>query len=439
RDGAIPTLTSVLIDEPREIERAKGLAPLLRDLLRKPPGDRPTVEETRRRLTEVARAGDVVPDRSPTVRYDADALAAAIAAASALKAADADVRPEPNTMAATPLPAADHREPAPTAAAPPPMPPPAAPQSEWAPTTAAPPPASAPAAPQTEWAPTAAAPPPESAVAAPQTEPTPTVVVPPPPRVAPSPRPEETPPVVRCPRPAPPSGSWARPAAAVAALLVVFILGVLLATRDPADTETTAGQSPETTVTEQTDATAATGGSESPDATAPATTGAPRQTTAPARPRTTTAPRAEGVPADWVPYQDPTTGYTIAKPPNWTVTTNGSLTDIRDPKTAAYLRIDFTTEPGPSPVQAWFDFEPNFAAENPNYQRIDIAPTTFKGYDAALWEFTYTGLGVDFHAADLGFVTGTHGFALNFQTRAEDWEDMQDEFEAFKASFQAPA
>ncbi|HVF13431.1 MAG TPA: serine/threonine-protein kinase, partial [Acidimicrobiales bacterium] len=47
RDGAIPTLTSVLIDEPREIERAKGLAPLLRDLLRKPPGDRPTVEETR--------------------------------------------------------------------------------------------------------------------------------------------------------------------------------------------------------------------------------------------------------------------------------------------------------------------------------------------------------------------------------------------------------
>ena len=74
----------------------------------------------------------------------------------------------------------------------------------------------------------------------------------------------------------------------------------------------------------------------------------------------------------------------------------------------------------------------------PTTSASGIEPTTFKGFDAAIWEFTYTGLGTDLHAADLGFVTGSHGFALNFQTRAEDWDGMQDVFESFQAAFQPP-
>jgi hypothetical protein len=147
---------------------------------------------------------------------------------------------------------------------------------------------------------------------------------------------------------------------------------------------------------------------------------------------------SDSVPGRWVAYQDPATGFRLSHPPSWTVERNGTLTDFRDPASAAYLRVDYTSSPGPSAEQAWRDLETRFANENPNYKRIRIASTTFKGYPAAVWEFTYTGRGVPLHAVDLGFVTGTYGFALNFQTRAEDWAGMQDEFEAFKASFRPP-
>jgi len=40
---------------------------------------------------------------------------------------------------------------------------------------------------------------------------------------------------------------------------------------------------------------------------------------------------------------------------------------------------------------------------------------------------------------DLGFIAGDYGFALNFQTPASQWDRMQPVFDAFKASFKAPA
>ena len=144
---------------------------------------------------------------------------------------------------------------------------------------------------------------------------------------------------------------------------------------------------------------------------------------------------AAKVPADWVPYVDPSTGFTIAHPPGWTVVVDGSLTDFRDPSSGAYLRVDHVSPPGPSPEGAWLDFEPRFAADNPGYQRIRIAPTTYAGFPAAIWEYTYGGQ----RAIDLGFVTGSYGFALNFQTPAGDWDRLQSVFDAFKAGFRAPA
>ncbi len=143
--------------------------------------------------------------------------------------------------------------------------------------------------------------------------------------------------------------------------------------------------------------------------------------------------------ADWVPYTDPQTGFTISYPRDWNVRTSGTLTDFRDPSTGAYLRVDHVEPPKPSPEGAWYEYEPVFAADNPGYQRIRIEPTTYKGYRAAIWEFTYASGGAELRAVDLGFITPRYGFALNFQTRASDWERLQPVFEAFKESFRAPA
>ncbi|MFN2488310.1 MAG: serine/threonine-protein kinase [Actinomycetota bacterium] len=151
---------------------------------------------------------------------------------------------------------------------------------------------------------------------------------------------------------------------------------------------------------------------------------------------------AEAVPEDWATHVDKGSGFAISYPSDWTAVsqpTDAMSMDFRDPEGGTYLRIDWTDSPGNDPAQAWRDFEPVFRAGHSNYERMQITPTTFKGFDAALWEFTYSDGGARLHAADLGFVTGDYGFALNFQTRAEDWAASQDLFEALKTSFRPPA
>jgi hypothetical protein len=178
--------------------------------------------------------------------------------------------------------------------------------------------------------------------------------------------------------------------------------------------------------------TATPSGSATPSTTAAATRGG-------AGTPSTAAPARSASTADWVPYSDPQTGFTISRPPNWTIRTDGTLTDFRDPETGAYLRVDHVQPPGPSPEGAWETLEETFAAENANYRRIRIEPTTYGSYRAAIWEFTYTAGQADLRVANLGFVTPDYGFALYFQTRAGDWDRMQPILQAFKEAFRAPA
>jgi eukaryotic-like serine/threonine-protein kinase len=149
---------------------------------------------------------------------------------------------------------------------------------------------------------------------------------------------------------------------------------------------------------------------------------------------------AGAVPAGWTMYRDGAVGYRIAYPEGWEVVPlDETRTDFRDPETGTLLRVDWTDQPGPSPVAAWESYSQEFAAEHEGYQEIRIDPTTFRGFDAAEWEFTYVEDGVTLHALDLGFVTGKHGFALFFQTSEERWAGSQAVFEAFKTSFRPPA
>jgi len=144
------------------------------------------------------------------------------------------------------------------------------------------------------------------------------------------------------------------------------------------------------------------------------------------------------VPSHWVEYEDPATGYRISHPPDWSVVPLGDTrTDIRHPSNGSYLRVDWTDAPGDDPVAAWESLSESFAARHENYSELRIEAAEYHGYDAAEWEFTYSEGGSDLHAIDLGFVTGNYGFALNFQTRAEDWTESQGTFERFQASFEA--
>jgi hypothetical protein len=208
---------------------------------------------------------------------------------------------------------------------------------------------------------------------------------------------------------------------AVVAVVVVALLGIWLATRNSTSTGSPAASSSSST-------TAARSGSTPTSAVAKKPAASSSAASSPATAAAGTAP-----------YTDPQTGFTITAPKNWAVHTDGTLTDFRDPDTGAYLRVDHVQPPGPSPEGAWYDLEQSFAATNANYQRIRIDPTTYSGYRAAVWEFTYSAGGADLHVADLGFITPHYGFALYFQTRAADWDRLQPTLQAFKDSFKAPA
>jgi eukaryotic-like serine/threonine-protein kinase len=208
--------------------------------------------------------------------------------------------------------------------------------------------------------------------------------------------------------------------AALVLLLGVAAVGAM--TRDDGGGDDTASSSPP-----------ATEASEEP-ATTP-TTAEPEPTTSTTAPATSTT-AAAGVPAGWTAYEDPGGRYRIAYPAGWEVVpAGGSLTDFRDPVTGAKLRVDWTDTPGADPAQAWRDLAAGFGRTHDNYQELGIAPTTYRDYNAALWEFRY-GSSPPIHAANLGFVTGGRGYALLFTAPEDQWTASQGTAEQFRQAFQ---
>ncbi|MDP9074810.1 MAG: hypothetical protein M3N98_11675, partial [Actinomycetota bacterium] len=174
-----------------------------------------------------------------------------------------------------------------------------------------------------------------------------------------------------------------------------------------------------------------------PSATPPAgTTLAPTTTSKGQGPRPTGAAPAAAAPAGWHTYTDPDTGFTLAYPPTWNVQRRGTLTDLRDPASPTYVRIDHQTPPAPTADGPWYALEPAFAASNAGYKRIGITRTTFKGNPAAIWEYTYGSGDQTLHAIDLGMIAGSHGFAFNFQTTDANWAQAQGLLTAVEDSFQ---
>lgn len=149
---------------------------------------------------------------------------------------------------------------------------------------------------------------------------------------------------------------------------------------------------------------------------------------------------AEPAPAgeEMTTYEDDAVGYSIDYPSDWQPVPIDSGTDFTEPGTGRYLRVQYTTEPGPDAMERIEDsIEPSFASEHGDYERVQLTPTSFAGTDnAALWEYTYEGQ----HAYNLQFVTadGEYGFALNLQSPEDRWEESQDLWETFKSTFELP-
>ncbi|WP_370326297.1 protein kinase [Euzebya sp.] len=145
----------------------------------------------------------------------------------------------------------------------------------------------------------------------------------------------------------------------------------------------------------------------------------------------------EGVPADWVTYAPDHAPYAVAHPPGWRAERlDETRTDLEDPGSPAYLRLDWTEDPAPDPLADWEAYEADFAASHPGYERIRLEPTTFDGQPAALWEYRYATDGGGVRAYNLNVSGERYGYALNFQTSETAWSDQEPLFDAFRASYE---
>jgi eukaryotic-like serine/threonine-protein kinase len=141
------------------------------------------------------------------------------------------------------------------------------------------------------------------------------------------------------------------------------------------------------------------------------------------------------VPDDWQVVEGAT--YRVAIPPGWQERDGaGNLTDYVDPDTGAYLRVDWTDDPAGDPVADWEANEQGFSQRQSDYERIRLEPATFRGEDAALWEYTYTDGGAALHAVNLNLLSGDRAYALNLQSPAGDWEEVGALFPAFTGGFE---
>jgi eukaryotic-like serine/threonine-protein kinase len=148
---------------------------------------------------------------------------------------------------------------------------------------------------------------------------------------------------------------------------------------------------------------------------------------------------APALPGGWALYTDPATGYRIAKPEHWTIRpVTAYRTDFVDPASSAFIRVEWTDEPGPDPVEAWRSQARTFAAQQQGYEELRIAPAVFKGHPSAEWEFRYLDRGVLRHALDLGMVTGRYGAALFAVAPETNWPQLQTLLTTFRATFEPP-
>jgi hypothetical protein len=136
----------------------------------------------------------------------------------------------------------------------------------------------------------------------------------------------------------------------------------------------------------------------------------------------TPAGRAASVPR-WHTYDDPS-GFAIDLPPGWTVasTTPGNVQFTGTPG-GFVLVVAWSTHPQANALADWRQQAAGKAAADSSYRQISIRRVSFRGYNAADWQFTDIYQGVRIHAIDRTFIVrpGQLAYAIELYGPASQW------------------
>ena len=145
------------------------------------------------------------------------------------------------------------------------------------------------------------------------------------------------------------------------------------------------------------------------------------------------------LPAGWTTYthqasNGETAGFKIAYPANWTPSTSGDQTYLRDPSANINILIDLTPHTYPNDMLAEAEYVrtqslPRF----PGYVDMGLKAETIRGTPGAWWKFTWDDQGTTQEAIDLLFVlhtpAGAQSYALYMTAPASVWSQTRPIFD----------
>ncbi|MFE3181293.1 serine/threonine-protein kinase [Streptomyces violascens] len=102
-----------------------------------------------------------------------------------------------------------------------------------------------------------------------------------------------------------------------------------------------------------------------------------------------------------------------------------------DPSGLVGLRINAVRFAGTDPLQHWRETEEaQTRRDNPGYERVRMAPTTFRGRPAGYWEFTFNGRARKYRAAELAFADadGTQ-YVIYLSAPDTQWQQQRQVFD----------
>lgn len=130
--------------------------------------------------------------------------------------------------------------------------------------------------------------------------------------------------------------------------------------------------------------------------------------------------------------EDAGSGLSVPVPDGWEPKTlpGGELAYL-DPTGLVGLRVNVVEFAGTDPVQHWRETEEDQTRrDNPGYERVRMASTTFRGRPAGYWEFTFDGTARKFRAAELAFASddGTQ-YVIYLSAPNAQWHEYRPVFE----------
>ncbi|MEV0737143.1 serine/threonine-protein kinase [Streptomyces sp. NPDC050549] len=114
-------------------------------------------------------------------------------------------------------------------------------------------------------------------------------------------------------------------------------------------------------------------------------------------------------------------GFSIGLPAGWSYQSTDSAGVRLVGPDGQKLLIAWTSTPKNNPVADWQNQEQYMTRSG--YTRIRIAGLSYRGWNAADWEFTYTDGGTKYRTIDRGFVVNSHlGYALMYTAKDANWD-----------------